>query len=41
LFIKFALSEEGFDPWNQMGAYSGVEGMEVAEGMPARDEIVL
>ena len=41
LFIKFALSAEGFEPWNQMGAYSGVEGMELAEGMPARDSIVL
>lgn len=41
LFIKFALSEEGFEPWNQMGAYSGVEGMPLAEGMPARDEIKL
>jgi iron(III) transport system substrate-binding protein len=41
LFIRFALSEEGFDPWNKMGAYPGVEGLELAEGMPARDEIVL
>ncbi len=41
LFIKFALSEEGFDPWNKMGAYPGVEGLELAEGMPTRDSIVL
>ncbi len=41
LFIKFALSEEGFDPWNKMGAYAGVEGLELAEGMPPRDSIVL
>lgn len=41
LFIKYALSQEGFEPWNQMGAYSGVEGIEIAEGMPPRDEIAL
>ncbi len=41
LFIKFALSAEGFDPWNQMGAYPGVDGIEIAEGMPDRNEIVL
>jgi iron(III) transport system substrate-binding protein len=41
LFIRFLLSEEGFDPWNKMGAYPAVEGIPVAEGMPPRDEIVL
>jgi iron(III) transport system substrate-binding protein len=41
LFIKFAISAEGFDPWNQMGAYPGVDGIEIAEGMPPRDDIVL
>jgi len=41
LFVRFLLSEEGFDPWNKMGAYPAVEGIPVAEGMPPRDEIVL
>jgi iron(III) transport system substrate-binding protein len=41
LFIRFALSEEGFDPWNQMGAYPGVDGLPIAEGMPPRNEIKL
>ncbi len=41
LFIKFALSEAGFDPWNQFGAYPAAVGLPVAEGMPARDEIAL
>lgn len=41
LFIKFALTEEGFDPWNKFGAYPGAEGLPVAEGMPPRDEIKL
>lgn len=41
LFIKFALSEEGFDPWNAFGAYPGAEGLPIAEGMPPRDEIKL
>jgi iron(III) transport system substrate-binding protein len=41
LFIRFLLSEEGFDPWNKMGAYPAVDGIPVAEGMPPRDEIVL
>jgi iron(III) transport system substrate-binding protein len=41
LFIKFALSEEGFDPWNQFGAYPAAVGLPIAEGMPARDELAL
>lgn len=41
LFVKFALSEEGFDPWNQFGAYPAVVGLPIAEGMPARSEIKL
>lgn len=41
LFIKFALTEEGFDPWNQFGAYPAAVGLPIAEGMPARDEIAL
>jgi iron(III) transport system substrate-binding protein len=41
LFIKFALSQDGFDPWNQMGTYPAAEGLTVAEGMPPRDELKL
>ena len=41
LFIKFALSQEGFDPWNKMGTYPAVEGLTAAEGMPPRDEVAL
>lgn len=41
LFIKFALSEAGFEPWNQFGAYPAVVGLPIAEGMPARDEVDL
>jgi iron(III) transport system substrate-binding protein len=41
LFIKFALSEEGFAPWNEFGAYPAAEGLSLAEGMPARSELAL
>jgi iron(III) transport system substrate-binding protein len=41
LFIKFALSEDGFAPWNQLGTYPAVEGLTPAEGMPPRDEVLL
>lgn len=41
LFIKFALSEAGFEPWNKYGSYPAAEGLSVPEGMPARNEIAL
>jgi len=41
LFIKFALSEEGFAPWNKFGAYPAAVGLSIAEGMPVRSEIAL
>ena len=41
LFIRFLLSNDGFEPWNQIGVYPAVEGIPVAEGMPPRDEISL
>jgi iron(III) transport system substrate-binding protein len=41
LFIKFALTEEGFAPWNEFGAYPAAEGLSVAEGMPDRTKIEL
>ncbi len=31
LFIKFALSEAGFDPWNEIGSYPAAEGLPVYE----------
>jgi iron(III) transport system substrate-binding protein len=38
LFIKFALSEEGFAPWNTLGSYSAVEGRVPPEGaIPVAD----
>lgn len=41
LFIKFALTEAGFDPWNKFGAYPAAVGLPIADGMPPRDEIAL
>jgi len=41
LFIKFALSQEGFDPWNKIGTYPATEGLTAAEGMPPREELSL
>lgn len=41
LFIQFALTEAGFDPWNKFGAYPAAVGLPIAEGMPARDSIDL
>ncbi len=37
LFIKFALSEDGFDPWSKIGTYPPVVGITVPEGMPPLD----
>ena len=41
LFIKFALSQEGFKPWNQMGTYPAAEGLTAAEGMPPMEDLKL
>lgn len=41
LFIKFALSEDGLKPWNQIGNYPTVKGIEPAEGMPPREDLKL
>ena len=41
LFIKFALTAEGTKPWNAIGNYPTIPGVEPAEGMPARDELKL
>jgi iron(III) transport system substrate-binding protein len=40
LFIKFALTEAGFKPWNKPGSYSAQPSMEVPEGMPPFEEVL-
>jgi iron(III) transport system substrate-binding protein len=39
LFIAFALSKDGFKPWNKIGTYPAAEGLPVAEGMPPAKDI--
>lgn len=41
LFIKFALSQEGFDPWNKIGTYPATEGLSAVEDMPPVEELSL
>ena len=41
LFIKFALAEDGFKPWNKIGVYPAVEGVAPAEGMPPLSEVAV
>jgi iron(III) transport system substrate-binding protein len=41
LFIKFALSQEGFDPWNKIGTYPATEGLSAVEEMPPVEELSL
>lgn len=41
LFIQFALTETGFDPWNKFGAYPAAVGLPIAEGMLAKSDIKL
>jgi len=41
LFIKFLLSQPGFDPWNKIGTYPAVVGLEAAEGMPPVEDLAL
>jgi len=40
LFIRFALSEEGFDPWNEIGSYPAAEGLPVFEDNLPLDELL-
>jgi iron(III) transport system substrate-binding protein len=40
LFIKFALSEAGYDPWNKIGTYASVEGLPTHEDNMPLDEIL-
>lgn len=39
LFIKFILTQEGFEPWNKVGTYPAVDGLQAWEGAPAVDSI--
>lgn len=41
LFIQFALTETGFEPWNAFGAYPAAVGLPIAEGMPAKSDLKL
>jgi iron(III) transport system substrate-binding protein len=41
LFIKFALSEAGFEPWSAIGTYAPVVAVPVPEGMPPAEEMRL
>jgi iron(III) transport system substrate-binding protein len=40
LFIRFALSEAGFDPWNEIGSYPAAEGLPVFEDNLPLDELM-
>jgi len=39
LFIKLALTQDGFKPWNKIGTYPAAEGLSAAEGMPPLADI--
>lgn len=40
LFIRFALSEAGFDPWNEIGSYPAAEGLPVFEENLPLDQLM-
>lgn len=40
LFIRFALSETGFEPWNEIGSYPAAEGLPVFEDNLPLDELL-
>jgi iron(III) transport system substrate-binding protein len=40
LFIKFALSQEGYDPWNELGIYSAQPSVELPEGAIPLEEMM-
>jgi iron(III) transport system substrate-binding protein len=40
LFIKFALSQEGYEPWNELGIYPAQSGIELPEGAMPLDEMM-
>ncbi len=39
LFIKYILSQEGFEPWNKVGTYPAVDGLTAWEGAPKVSDI--
>lgn len=39
LFIKYILSQEGFDPWNKVGTYPAADGLTAWDGAPPVDSI--
>ena len=39
LFIRFALTEAGFAPWNEIGSYPAAEGIPVSEGNLPLEEL--
>jgi len=41
LFLKFMTTQDGFDPWNKIGTYPGVEGLSAVPEMPPRDDLKL
>jgi iron(III) transport system substrate-binding protein len=41
LFIRFALSQAGFEPWRQIGTYPAAEGLSPVEEMPPVEELSL
>ncbi len=41
LFIKFALSPDGFKPWRQMGTYPAADGLTPIDGMPTVETVGL
>jgi len=40
LFIRFILTEEGFDPWNKLGTYPAAEGIPVNEDNLPLDQLM-
>jgi iron(III) transport system substrate-binding protein len=40
LFIRFILTEEGFDPWNKLGTYPAVESIPVNEDNLPIDQLM-
>jgi iron(III) transport system substrate-binding protein len=40
LFIKLALSPDGFKPWDEAGSYSAQPSMPVPEGLPPFEEVL-
>jgi iron(III) transport system substrate-binding protein len=40
LFIKFILSEAGFEPWNEIGSYPAAQGLSVYEGNMPLEELL-